>query len=119
MAVRRIVANLAAEDPSAAAAFYEGVLGLSRVMDMGFIVTLAAPDGAQPPQLSCARDGGAGWPLPHLSIEVDDLDAVLARARAAGAEITHGPRREDWGVRRLYLRDPGGRLVNVLQHDPG
>jgi lactoylglutathione lyase len=119
MTVRRIVANLAAEDPSATAAFYEGLLGLPRVMDLDFIVTLAAPGSTQPPQLSLARDGGAGWPLPHLSIEVDDLDAVLARAGAAGAEVTHGPRREAWGVRRFYLRDPDGRLVNILQHDPG
>lgn len=119
MAVRRIVANLAAEDPSAIAAFYENLLGLTRVMDLDFIVTLAGSGAREPPQLSVARDGGGGWPLPHLSIEVDDLDAVLARARACGVEITHGPRREPWGVRRFYLRDPGGRLVNILQHDPG
>jgi catechol 2,3-dioxygenase-like lactoylglutathione lyase family enzyme len=41
---------------------------------------------------------------------------VLARARALGAPIPHGPVTEDWGVRRFFLQDPEGNLVNVLTH---
>ncbi|MEN0075000.1 MAG: VOC family protein [Paracraurococcus sp.] len=116
MAVRRIVANIAAEDLSAAAGFYGAVLGLDCVMDQGWIVTFAAP-GAAPPQVSIAREGGNGTPVPDLSIEVDDLEAVLDRAQAAGCAIAYGPVREAWGVRRFFLRDPFGRLLNILQHD--
>ncbi|QIK41443.1 VOC family protein [Pontivivens nitratireducens] len=47
---------------------------------------------------------------------VFDLDATLARARSVGAEITYGPVVEDWGVRRFFLRDPAGYLLNVLTH---
>ncbi|RAI56924.1 VOC family protein [Roseicella frigidaeris] len=120
MAVRRIVANIAAEDPSAAAGFYGGVLGLDCVMDHGWIMTFAAPceapGSAAPPQVSIAREGGNGMPVPDLSIEVDDLEAVLDRARAAGCAIPYGPVREAWGVRRFFLHDPFGRLLNILQH---
>jgi hypothetical protein len=39
------------------------------------------------PQISFAREGGSGTPVPDLSIEVDDLDEVLQRAKAAGFAI--------------------------------
>jgi hypothetical protein len=35
---------------------------------------------------------------------------------AANLPIAYGPASEPWGVRRFYLRDPLGRLVNILQH---
>ena len=43
MAVKRIVPDLHAEDPGASRAFYEGVLGLEVAMDLGWVVTFAAP----------------------------------------------------------------------------
>ena len=52
--------------------------------------------------------------LPAISVEVDDLEAVTARA---GNAVVHGPVTEPWGVRRIFLRDPEGNLVNVLCHD--
>ena len=115
MAVLRIVPNLTAADPGAVATFYREVFGLDPVMDQGWIVTLAGA-GAQPPQLSLARDGGSGTPVPALSIEVDDLDDVLAQAVAQGHRPVYGPETEPWGVRRFYLRDPAGHLINVLCH---
>jgi predicted enzyme related to lactoylglutathione lyase len=115
MAVRRIVANLPATDPAAAKRFYGEVLGLAPVMDMGWIVTFAA-EGAARPQLSVASSGGAGMPVPALSIEVDDVDAVAERCRAAGFAPHYGPVDEPWGVRRFLVRDPSGAVVNILAH---
>lgn len=112
MTIRRIVPNLAADDPTGLAAFYAQALGLAVVMDHGFITTLAA-GGAQ---MSLARDGGSGQPVPALSIEVDDLDAALSATRAAGGVIEYGPVAEPWGVRRFFFRDPAGHLVNILSH---
>jgi catechol 2,3-dioxygenase-like lactoylglutathione lyase family enzyme len=63
-----------------------------------------------------ASEGGSGTPVPDLSIEVDDLDEALRRARTCGLAIEYGPQREPWGVRRFYVRDPFGRLVNILVH---
>jgi catechol 2,3-dioxygenase-like lactoylglutathione lyase family enzyme len=115
MTVRRIVANLAASDPAAARAFYENLLDLKVVMDHGFILTLAS-EAPTKPQLSIAAEGGSGTPVPHLSIEVDDVDQIHRRALAAKLEITYGITDEPWGVRRFFVRDPLGNLVNILSH---
>lgn len=34
----------------------------------------------------------------------------------AGFQIEYGPVNEPWGVRRFYVRDPFGKLVNILAH---
>lgn len=115
MAVTRIVPNIAAPDVAAAQAFYGDILGMRPVMDFGWIVTFAA-ESATTPQVSIATEGGAGTPVPDISVEVDDFDAVLARVVEAGLAIEHGPATEDWGVRRFFVRDPFGRLVNILSH---
>ena len=113
--VRRIVANLATSDVAEVRAFYIALLDLSPVMDQGWIVTLAAETTAVP-QLSIASEGGSGTPVPDLSIEVDDVDQVHRRAVAAGIEIAYDIIDEPWGVRRFFVRDPSGRLVNILSH---
>ena len=115
MAVKRIVPDITLADPAGARAFYEDVLGLKVVMDHGWIITFAS-DVPTTPQVSIASQGGAGAPVPDLSIEVDDLDAVHERAVAAGHEITYGPCTEEWGVRRFFVRDPAGKLLNILSH---
>ncbi len=78
-------------------------------------ITLAG-EGAAPPQISIASDGGSGTPVPDLSIEVDDVDAMHRRAEGAGLAILYGPVTEPWGVRRFFVRDPFGKLVNILAH---
>ncbi len=115
MAVKRIVANIAADRIDDAKAFYTGLLGLHVVMDLGWIMTFAA-DGPAIPQLSIATEGGSGAPVPDFSIEVDDFDGVHERAVATGLPIAYGPVTEPWGVRRFYVRDPFGRLINILAH---
>jgi catechol 2,3-dioxygenase-like lactoylglutathione lyase family enzyme len=115
VAVRRIVANIAAGDPLRASAFYETLLGLKIVMDQGWIVTFAS-EGSAMPQLSVMSEGGSGTPVPDLSIEVDDVDEIHRRAMAGGFEITYGITDEPWGVRRFFVRDPFGKLVNILSH---
>lgn len=115
MAVRRIVPDISTTAPDKAAGFYGNVLGMTKVMEAGFIQTWAA-HAASPVQISFAREGGSGTATPDLSIEVDNLDEVLQAVRHAGFEITYGPVTEPWGVRRFFVRDPFGRIVNVLEH---
>ena len=116
MAVQRIVATLAADRLEQARSFYCAVLGLDLVMDHGWIVTFAATGSRSVPQISIAVEGGSGAPVPDVSGEVDDLDEELGRATAAAVPVEYGPAVEPWGVRRAFLRDPFGRLVNVLTH---
>jgi uncharacterized glyoxalase superfamily protein PhnB len=54
---------------------------------------------------------------PDVSIEVDDVEAVYDRARASGAEIVYPLTAEDWGLRRFFVRDPNGAVINVTQHE--
>lgn len=115
MTVRRIVPNIAADDLTAAKRFYADVLELDVVMDHGWIVTYAA-DAQARVQISFATEGGSGTQVPDLSIEVDDTNAVFERMIAAGFQIEYGPIDEEWGVRRFFVRDPYGRLVNILSH---
>jgi len=115
MTVLRIVSNIATTDIASLSAFYSDLFGLKVVMDHGWIVTLAGPDQA-PVQISFASQGGQGTPVPDLSIEVEDVDATYAGALALGHEITYPLTDEPWGLRRFFLRDPAGRLLNILSH---
>ncbi|MGX5843221.1 VOC family protein [Mesorhizobium sp. ArgA1] len=115
MTVRRIVANIGTPDAAAAKRFYQDVLGLDVLMDQGWIVTYGSDERMQV-QVSFMAQGGSGTPVPDLSIEVDDVDALLDAMKAAGFAIEYGPADEPWGVRRFYVRDPFGRLVNILSH---
>lgn len=114
MAVLRITANLAAERPEESRAFWQDALGVDTAMDMGWIVTF----GARAPQVSVMSEGGSGTEVPAVSVEVDDLDAALAAMRDGGHEIVYGPVAEPWGVRRFFVRDPSGHVVNILSHAP-
>jgi catechol 2,3-dioxygenase-like lactoylglutathione lyase family enzyme len=64
----------------------------------------AMPDGEQP--------GPGGWNRIHLL--VDDLEAEVARLRAAGAtfrnEIVRGP-----GGKQILLLDPSGNVVELFE----
>jgi catechol 2,3-dioxygenase-like lactoylglutathione lyase family enzyme len=115
MAVTRIVPDLTSSSPTEAAAFYVDVLGLEVVMDMGWIVTLAEP-GNPNVQISLMSEDATAPIVPVASIEVDDVDAAYRLAEERGAEIVHPLTDEPWGVRRFFVRDPDGNVVNVLQH---
>ena len=96
MAVKRIVANIRAENTASAAAFYCDILDMKVAMDLGWIATFVA-DPAASPQVSVATEGGNGTPVPDISIEVDNLDDVYRRAVDAGFAIEYGPVTEFMG----------------------
>ena len=115
MAVRRIVTNIATGDIAAAHAFYGEIFGLDVLMDLGWIRTYGS-SARMSVQISIATEGGSGTPVPDISIEVDDLADVLERLRQRNIAIVYGPADEPWGVRRFFVRDPFGKLINVLSH---
>ena len=115
MTVLRIVANIGTSSIGDVRRFYETLFGLTVGMDHGWIVTLMSGQSAQT-QISIAEEGDSGTPVPDLSIEVDNVDEVFARAMAQGIPIAYGLTEEPWGVRRFYVRDPAGKLVNILAH---
>ncbi|KAB0644360.1 VOC family protein [Burkholderia latens] len=115
MKVKRIVANIDTRSIDDAKRFYQQIFGLDLLMDLGWIATYGNAERMSV-QISFASQGGSGTPTPDLSIEVDDLDEALARIHAARVPVEYGPADEPWGVRRFFVRDPFGKLVNVLVH---
>ncbi|MEU6298573.1 VOC family protein [Streptomyces erythrochromogenes] len=114
MSVRRVVPNVRSEAAEENREFY-GLLGFEEVMNHGWIMTLASPS-APTAQISFMTDDETAPVTPDMSVEVDDVDAVYAAVRDSGAEIVHPLQNEEWGVRRFFVRDPNGRVVNVLGH---
>ena len=115
MSVKRVVPDLASQSLDAAKQFYGRVLGLEVVMDHGWIVTLADPSHPAA-QISLMTHDATAPLIPGVSIEVDDVDVVHTAAVREGVEIVHPLTDEPWGVRRFFLRDPDGNIVNVLCH---
>ncbi|MGW7520820.1 VOC family protein [Streptomyces sp. NPDC054796] len=114
MSVRRVMPDIASEAVEESRDFY-GLLGFEEVMNHGWVVTLASPENPTAQVTFMTHDKTAPV-VPDMSVEVDDVDAVYAAVRASGAEIVHTLRDEEWGVRRFFVRDPNGRVVNVLSH---
>src|SRR5215475_16099591 len=90
MKVKRIVANVETQTPASAKRFYQDVLGLELLMDLDWIATYGSRQ-KMTVQISFLSEGGSDTPTPDLSIEVDDLDAVLESMQTAGFPIEYGP----------------------------
>ncbi len=114
--VTRLYPTIHADDPAAAQGFYGDILGLELVMDQGWVRSYAAKT-QMPVQILFAQHAGSGAPLTDLSIEVDNYDDVLAKVKAAGIKIEYGPAIEPWGIKRFFVRDPFGKMVNILAHN--
>ncbi|MET7699882.1 VOC family protein [Streptomyces sp. NPDC005485] len=117
MTIRRVVPNVQVESEKAMVNnrdFY-GLLGFEEVMNLGWVRTLASPSNPTA-QISFLTEERTAPVVPDLSVEVEDVDTVYAEVVASGAEIVRELRDEEWGVRRFFVRDPNGRVVNVLGH---
>ncbi|MFF0794369.1 VOC family protein [Streptomyces spiralis] len=114
MAVRRVMPIIQSEAAQESREFY-GLLGFEEVMNLGWIMTLASPSSPTA-QVSVMTSDKTAPVTPDMSVEVDDVEAVYAVMRDSGAEIVHPLQDEEWGVRRFFVRDPNGRVVNVLSH---
>lgn len=117
MSIRRIVPDIHTQHLEESRDFYTNVLGLEVAMDLGWIVTLVAP-GQDTAQLSLMEREETAPVIPGISIEVGDVDAVYAEAVRRGEKIVHPLTDEPWGVRRFFVEDPDGTVVNVMHHLP-
>ena len=63
-------------------------------------------------------DGVAPFTLAHNVPTTDEVDVVLATARAAGAEPVHAAEQREWGGYTGYFGDPDGYRWEVA-HNPG
>ncbi|MEO8693493.1 MAG: VOC family protein [Acidimicrobiales bacterium] len=114
MTVRRVVPDITTQDPGATRDFYVDLIGLEVVMDLGWVVTYASP--ANPTAQVTVTQAAMPEITPNMTIEVTDVDGVHAQAIGRGDDIVYPLTDEPWGVRRFFVRDPNGVVVNVLEH---
>lgn len=78
-----------------------------------------AGSGRRARVIVCPR--GTEIPQPDFGIDLGDPEAV-DRAHASvhdrGLRVVYALRDEPWGVRRFFVEDPDGRVINVLAHLP-
>jgi uncharacterized protein len=92
--------------PAGAAAMFELSDGL---MLMLYPRTELAKDANVPLEPSTGA-----FSIGHLAASRADVDAILARAEAAGATLTDEPHDRPWGIYSGYFRDPDGHLWEVI-----
>jgi catechol 2,3-dioxygenase-like lactoylglutathione lyase family enzyme len=131
------VITLAVADLDRALAFYRDGLGLPSA---GVIGTQYAGDEVTPagaavmfelhgglvlalyPRTELAKDAkielgppqAGEFSIGQIVASRGEVDAVLARARAAGASLTDQPHERPWGIYSGYFRDPDGHLWEII-----
>lgn len=135
-------ATVVTDRPDEVTAFYVETFGLRAVMDIGWFRGLRRPtgpdeaDGGASPG-DGSTDAAAGttsaWELciweagheslpalvrtdapgagPVLAFVVDDVDAVAARVGADPDDVIDEP----WGQRHVFVQDPAGTVIDVVQ----
>ena len=116
MAVRRIVAYAGGKNIAASREFYVEVLGMRVAMEDPVLDLQSPADpaaefivGAQ--EMQDAR--------PSFGVDVGEpaaVDAAHAEALRRGLRVVYPLTDEPWGVRRFFVEDPGGTVINVLAH---
>jgi len=115
MILRRIVPNLNVDNATSGHDFYEEFLGLRKEFDMGWIASFRSPTNPSV-QVSLVSGDATAPEQSLLSVAVGDVDAAYAEAQRRGYEIVHPLTHEPWGVRRCFVRDPHGIVVNIVGH---
>lgn len=113
--IKRVVPDIKSTRMDESRAFYVDFLGLKLGMDLGFVMTFISPSNPTA-QISVVRDEGASTLQPNMSVEVADVDEVHAQAIRHCLEIVYPLTDEPWGVRRFFVVDPNGTVLNILSH---
>lgn len=111
MRLNQITAS--ARDLAASTAFYQA-LGLKLIVRSDHYVRFECPDadGGEPATFSLHLDPQAtGVRQTTIYFEEDDLDATVARLKAAGLAFDSDPVDQTWLWREAYLRDPTGNVI--------
>jgi hypothetical protein len=79
---------------------------------------LAADAGIEDPHVEKGNPGFAGVALAYNTRTPDEVDAVLAEAKAAGGTIVRPAQKASWGGYTGYFADTEGNLWEVA-HNTG
>jgi catechol 2,3-dioxygenase-like lactoylglutathione lyase family enzyme len=116
--IKRIFPYADGDDLAASRDFYVGVFGLEVGMEDP-VLGLRSPTNRAAQVVIPPR--GMEDPVPRFGIDVGEpaaVDAAHAEARRRGMRVVYPLTDEPWGVRRFFVEDPSGTVVNVLAHLP-
>ena len=127
MKVKELFPYLAVSDAARAIAFYEQAFGAKekyrltepagRVghaeLDFGGVTVMLADE--YPEYDFKGADKYGGTPV-MIHLHVDDCDALINRAVAAGATLERAPQNQFYGERSGTIRDPFGHRWNIGHH---
>lgn len=119
-----IIPRLFCSDPDSAVDYYVEVLGAE---DLG---RRPGPDGrtahallllsggmimveAEWPGVPCRAPSPDGSPSVVVFVYVNDVDAIVTRARARGSRIVLEPANQFWGDRTAWIVDPFGHVWTI------
>ncbi len=116
MRVSRITPNLGVTEVGPAREFFTEFLGLEHEdMGLDWVTRFVVPGTGEHVQV-VTHDASAPEDS-SMTIRVDDVDAAYSKALERGYEIVHPLVTEPWGVRRFFVRAPGGPVLNIAQAD--
>jgi len=119
MDIKRIVPNISSDRMEESRKFYADFLGLNLVMNREWILTFASSSHPAV-QISIVKKDNPNTADTDItiSIEVEDVNTLYAKAIALGYKIAYPITNEPWGVRRFFVKDPNGVIVNLMCHLP-
>jgi catechol 2,3-dioxygenase-like lactoylglutathione lyase family enzyme len=117
MTIRRAMPVVHSTDLDASRSFYVDFLGFEPAMDQEGFLMLRSPS-APTAQVLVATEAAFDHEVLRIdmSVEVSDVDDAYAEAQRRGLEVVYPITDEAWGVRRFFVRDPNGTVVNVVMH---
>jgi len=114
-------------DPERSRAFYRDVLGLAVYREFpggtvfflggGFLEVSGRREPGPAPR-GVAENGEIDDRV-RLWVQVRDLAAAHAELRARGATVVREPRREPWGLDEMWITDPDGLRIAVVEVPSG
>lgn len=95
---------------------YVDLLGLEVLVDEGGYIRIGGNGGFH---MGVEAEPDGAIKQPDVVIRVDDVDAMAARLRAAGYDVTE-PQDQPWGARHAWFHDSDGRPISIFTPlDPG
>jgi lactoylglutathione lyase len=116
--------TLFTEDLPASRAFYADVFGLDTVFEDdvsvaftfgGTIINVLAVSAAAELVAPATVGVPGGGPRLEFTVEVDDVDAVVAELGTRGVTLLNGPIDRPWGLRTASFADPAGHVWEIAQ----
>ncbi|GCD97966.1 MULTISPECIES: VOC family protein [Embleya] len=105
-------------DPERSLIFYRDVLGLAIAREFGTGIhrgTVFFLGGGFLEVSGTATGGGPGGEDLRLWLQVRDLPATHRELVDRGATVLRAPRREEWGLDEMWIADPDGVRICVVQ----